>query len=134
MASFVAQLVKNPPVMRKTWVQSLGWEDPLEKGKATYSGLENSMDTDHGITESDPTERLSLSYLASWVLLLPPPSLVFVTEGVLVAQSCPTLCDPMDCIAHQSPLSMGFQARILEWVDISFSRGSFQPRDQTWVS
>ena len=95
MASFVAQLVKNPPVMRKTWVQSLGWEDPLEKGKATYSGLENSMDTDHGITEPDPTERLSLSYLASWVLLLPPPSLVFVTEGVLVAQSCPTLCDPV---------------------------------------
>ena len=29
---FVAQLVKNPPVMRETWVQSLGWEDPLEKG------------------------------------------------------------------------------------------------------
>ena len=32
-ASFVAQLVKNPPAMRETWVQSLGWEDPLEKGK-----------------------------------------------------------------------------------------------------
>ena len=30
-ASFVAQLVKNPPAMRVTWVQSLGWEDPLEK-------------------------------------------------------------------------------------------------------
>ena len=36
-ASFVAQLVKNPPAMRETWVQSLGWEDLLEKGKATYS-------------------------------------------------------------------------------------------------
>ena len=33
-ASLVAQLVKNPPAMRETWVQSLGWEDPLEKGKA----------------------------------------------------------------------------------------------------
>ena len=32
--SLVAQLVKNPPAMRETWVQSLGWEDPLEKGKA----------------------------------------------------------------------------------------------------
>ena len=31
-ASLVAQLVKNPPAMQKTWVQSLGWEDPLEKG------------------------------------------------------------------------------------------------------
>ena len=34
-ASLVAQLVKNPPAMRETWVLSLGWEDPLEKGKAT---------------------------------------------------------------------------------------------------
>ncbi|MDP1340971.1 hypothetical protein, partial [Klebsiella variicola] len=33
-ASLVAQLVKNPPAMRETWVQSLGWEEPLEKGKA----------------------------------------------------------------------------------------------------
>ena len=46
------QLVKNPPAMQETWVPSLGWEDPLEKGKATHSsilvnrytcGLENSM-------------------------------------------------------------------------------------------
>ena len=36
-ASLVAQLIKNPPAMRETWVQSLGWEDPLEKGKATQS-------------------------------------------------------------------------------------------------
>ena len=34
-ASLVAQLVKDPPAMRETWVQSLGWEDPLEKGKAS---------------------------------------------------------------------------------------------------
>ena len=38
-ASFVAQLVKNPPAMGKTWVQSLGWEDPLEKGKAIHSSI-----------------------------------------------------------------------------------------------
>ena len=36
-ASLVAQLVKNPPAMQETWVQSLGWEDPLEKGKAPHS-------------------------------------------------------------------------------------------------
>ena len=36
-ASQVVLLVKNPPAMQQTWVQSLGWEDPLEKGKATYS-------------------------------------------------------------------------------------------------
>ena len=54
-ASLVAQLVKNLPAMQETWVQSLGWEDPLEKGKATfqYSGLENAMDCIvHGITKS----------------------------------------------------------------------------------
>ena len=37
--SLVAQLVKNPPVMWETWVLSLGWGDPLEKGKATLSGI-----------------------------------------------------------------------------------------------
>ena len=48
-ASLVAQLVKNLPAMQETWVWSLGWEDPLEKGTATHS------------KESDTTEWLSLS-------------------------------------------------------------------------
>ena len=38
-ASLVAQLVKNPPAMQETWVLSLGWEDPLEKGNATHSSI-----------------------------------------------------------------------------------------------
>jgi len=38
-ASLVAQLVKNLPAMRETWVQSLGWEDLLGKGKATHSNI-----------------------------------------------------------------------------------------------
>ena len=38
-ASLVVQLVKNPPAMRETWARSLGWEDPLEKGKATHSSV-----------------------------------------------------------------------------------------------
>ena len=38
-ASLVAQLVKNLPTMQETWVQSLAWEDPLEKGKATHSSI-----------------------------------------------------------------------------------------------
>ena len=37
--SLVAQLVKNPPAMRETWVRSLGWEDPLVKGKVTQSSI-----------------------------------------------------------------------------------------------
>ena len=35
----IAQLVKNPPAMRETWVRSLGWEDPLEKGDSTHSSI-----------------------------------------------------------------------------------------------
>ena len=54
--TFLAQLVKNTPAMRETGVRSLGWEDPLEKGKATHSsisGLENSMSCIvHGVTNS----------------------------------------------------------------------------------
>ena len=38
-ASQVAQLVKNPPAMHETWVRSLGWEDPLEKGTATHPSI-----------------------------------------------------------------------------------------------
>ena len=38
-ASMVAQLVKDLPAMQETWVQSLGWEDPLEKGMATHSSI-----------------------------------------------------------------------------------------------
>ena len=38
-AFLVVQMVKNPPAMRETWVQSLGWEDPLEEGMATHSSV-----------------------------------------------------------------------------------------------
>ena len=51
-----------------------------------------------------------------------------------VAQSCPTLCDPMDCSPPGSSIHGILQARILEWVAISFSRGSSRPRDRTQVS
>ena len=57
-ASLVAQLVKNPLAMRETWVQSLGWEGPLEKGKATHS---NILDWRISHKESDTNEWLSLS-------------------------------------------------------------------------
>ena len=49
-----------------------------------------------------------------------------------VVQLCLTLCDPMDCSLPGSSLHGIFQARVLEWVAISFSRGSSQPRD--WLS
>ena len=57
--------------------------------------------------------------------------------GVFVcvqAQSCLTLCDPVDCSQPRSPVHGIFQTWRLEWVAISFSRGSFWPRDWTCVS
>ena len=65
-ASLVAQLVKNPPAMRESWVRSLGWEDPLEKGKATQASIlawripwtVQSMESQR----VDTTERLSLLF------------------------------------------------------------------------
>ena len=51
-----------------------------------------------------------------------------------VTQSCLTLCDPMDCSLPGFSVHGILQARILEWVTISFSRGSSRPRDRTWVS
>ena len=53
---------------------------------------------------------------------------------VLVAQSCPTLWESMDCSQPGFSVHGILQARILEWVVSSFSRGSSQPRDRTWVS
>ena len=52
----------------------------------------------------------------------------------LLTQSCPTLCDPMDCSLPGSTVLGILQARILEWVAISFSRVSSPPRDWTQVS
>ena len=51
-----------------------------------------------------------------------------------VTQSCPTLCNPMDCSPPGSSIHGIFQARILEWVAIFFSRRSSPPRDSTQVS
>ena len=57
------------------------------------------------------------------------PEIFYLERYVKVAQSCPTLCNPMDYTVHGI-----FEARILEWVAFAFSRGSFQPRDSTRVS
>ena len=51
-----------------------------------------------------------------------------------VAQSCATLCNPMDCSLPGSSIQAILQARVLEWVAISFSREASQPGDWTWVS
>ena len=63
--SIVAQLVKNLPAMQETWVKSLGWEDPLEEGKATHSSILvqeiHGLHSPWGGKELDTPEQLSLS-------------------------------------------------------------------------
>ena len=63
-------------------------------------------------------------------IYLPPHPLV----SVLVIQSCLTLCDPMDCSSPGSSVHGVIQAKILEWVAISFSKGSSRPKDGTQIS
>ena len=61
-ASLVAQLVKNPHAIWETWVQSLGWEDPLKKGKATHSSI-LAWRSPWGHKELDTSKRLSLFHV-----------------------------------------------------------------------
>ena len=63
------------------------------------------------------------------------PSLLYnVMKESEVTQSCPTLCNPMDCSPPGSSVHGIVQARVLEWIASSFSRGSSRPRDRTQVS
>ena len=82
-------------------------------------------------------EYSSLCYTAgTWrISSLDPQYLALVNEWMCVhALLCPNLCDPMDCSPPVSSVHGILQARMLEWVVISFSRGSSQPRDWTHVS
>ena len=81
--------------------------------------------------------NVALSQLSNTQLIFHSNYLEFFFSGVawlLVAPSCPTLCDPMDCSPPGSSVHGILQARILEWVTTPFSMRFSQPRDHTWVS
>ena len=88
------------------------------------------------------SEMIWSRLMNEWLLIGPAycPSIILQQLGnlfisgslkakVLVTQSCPTLCNPMNCSSPSSSVQGILQARILEWVAILFSRGSFWPRD-----
>ena len=75
-----------------------------------------------------------LCKLSAWKYLHSPPHTLGGGDAGLVAKLCPTLCNPMDYSLPGSSLHGISQARILEWVGISFSRGCSWPRDWTSVS
>ena len=104
-------MVKNPPAMWETWVRSLNWEDPLEKGKATHSSIldwripwteePGRLYNPWGHKESDTTAAAAVAAKS--------------------LQSCSTLCDPIDSSPPASAVPGILQARTLEWVATSFS-------------
>ena len=98
-------VVKNLPAKQETPYWSLGWEDPLEKEKATHSSILVWKIPWRGAWK---TVRLKVKSLSRVQL--------FATLRTVTCHTLPSM------------------ARILEWVAISFSRGSSQLRDQTWVS
>ena len=96
----------------------------------------------HCLPESARSRPLTWWYypIISFSAVPSPPALslsrmyMFNFREREVAQSCPTLCDPMGCSLSGSSVHGIFQARVLEWIAISFSRGHSRPRNRTQVS
>ena len=153
-ASPLAQRMKKPPAMQETQkmqICSVGWECSLEKKLVSYSCLQYSC-TSIFLPEKSHGQRSLVGYSSKvhkgsgtteWLSKHAPPTSKTVTEKrplssyieseseSEVAQSCPTLCDPVDCSLPGFSVHGIFQARVPEWVAISFSRGSSRPRDRT---
>ena len=123
--------VKNPRPCRRPWFDPCVGRIPCRREwvptpvflPGEFHGQRNLLGySPWGCKESDTNEWL-IVWLSYWLS----------ESGSEVAQSCPTLCDPMDCNLPGSSVHGISQVRILEWVVIPFSKGSSPPRDQTWV-
>ena len=116
-------------------------------GRARHNGVTNTFtfNTLLGITQQ--SHYLSVywpTYQPTYILIIYSYRFKKTTTTIVlnaekwkeseVTQSCPTLCDPMDCSLPGLSVHGIFQGRVLEWVVISFSRGSSSPRDWTQVS
>ena len=65
----MAQLVKNPPAMQETWVQSLGWEDPMEKGNATHSSIwVRALGWENSLEKGKATHSSILAWRMPWTV------------------------------------------------------------------
>ena len=161
-ASPVAQLVKNPPAVRDTWVRSLGWEDPLEKGKATHSSILawGIPWTVHGVSKSrarlsdfhfslytegeekTPKTNEAVMYSGdSQTSSVKGPIINPLGPSLSVAITAPTCgqvlsdsCDPTDCSPPGSSVHGILQARIQEWAASSSSGEPPRPSDQICIS
>ena len=131
-ASQVAQLVQTLPAMWEitgTWVPSLVGEDPLEKGMAAIAAAKSVVSDSVRPHRWQPT-RLPSPWdspgkntgMGCHFLL----QRMTVKSQSEVAQSCPTLSDPMDCSPPGSSLHGIFQTRVLEWGATAFSKSTLQ--------
>ena len=110
----MAQLVKNAPAMWEAWVQSLDWEDPLQKGKATHFSILTLCDpmdyTIHGILQT----RILELFPSPWDLSNPgfgPRSPTLQVDSLPGEPQCmslysftPSLCSVLDFLKYVSPL------------------------------
>ena len=128
----MAQKVKNLSAVQETWVQSLGREDPLEKGMDTQSSIlawRIPWTGEPGRLQSMGSQRVRHNWAMKHIFIF-----MLCAVLCLVTQLCPTLCDSTDCSPPGSSVHGISQARILEWVAIPFSRGSLRPMDGTQIS
>ena len=84
--------------------------------------------TEQGLGILDALLLVGLGFSAGVEASAGSESVFFLQHAFSVTQSCPALCDPLDCSPPGSSAYGIFQARILEWVDMPSSRGSFQSR------
>ena len=137
------------PAVQETLVQSLRWEDPLEEGMATHSSIlawkQKSLEgcSPWGHKESDTTERLSTVFIyhgqsfTFFIILLclwKHHTERIVQKSIMTSCVCMLsrfsrvwLCDPVDCSLPGFSVHGILQARMVEWVAISSSRGSSDP-------
>ena len=133
-ASLVPQTVKNPPAMQETGVQSLGQEDPLEKGLMTCSSVLARITPwteEPGGSQSMGSQRVKQDRAINTFTFHILHNLKCLiqsdwTEWVMVLQLCLILCDPMTCNLPGSFVHGILQARILEWVKTESKFPSFQ--------
>ena len=120
----------------------LAWKIPWTEEPEGVQSMGSQRAGHDWVTNIEDTAKFTSAYPLRWSR--PYMKLLFIyytmynncllKQKVLVVHSCPTICDPMDCSPAGSSVCGILQGRILEWVAISFSRGSSWPRDRTWVS
>ena len=126
--------LKKPP--ETEWLLYIRW---IRGKKKTYIKKDRMKHTHHKLHPAIRRELPTFSFSLRWNSLdstsnAPTFKISTWEMKVKVTQSCPTLCDPMDCSLPGSSVCGILPARILEWVAMPFSRESFHPRDWTQVS